>query len=164
MNKNFIYIMLAIIGTLTAACKKEYKEIGEIPSKIEGITATWVLNKCSSVDKASIVEESWDITSFFYTTQKLPNITFVMEGSIGTYSCDTSLVAYQFFGGTKGTWQFDNNEFPQSVILHPSGSTETIVLPLAKTIRPTDTYLEVDKSVTCKGKETSVYRLSFIRN
>jgi hypothetical protein len=87
-----------------------------------------------------------------------------MEGSLGTYSCDTSNVAYQFFGGTRGTWQFDNNEFPTKVILSPTGSTETIVFPMVGTIRPTDTYLQLDKSVSCGGKETSVYRLSFTRN
>jgi hypothetical protein len=164
MKTNKIYVLLAIIGTMVAACKKEYKEIGDIPSKVDGITATWVLSSCKSVDKASIVEESLDITTFFYSKNKLPNITFVMEGSLGTYSCDTSNVAYQFFGGTRGTWQFDNNEFPTKVILSPTGSTETIVFPMVGTIRPTDTYLQLDKSVSCGGKETSVYRLSFTRN
>ena len=164
MNRKHIYMMLAIIGTMVAACKKEYKEIGEVPSKVDGITATWVLNKCVSVDKASIVEESLDITTFFYSTNKMPNVTFAMEGSNGTYTCDTSQVAYQFFGGTKGTWLFDNADFPTKMILHPTGSTETITLPLVSTIRPTDMYLQVYKSVTCGGKETSVYNLSFIRN
>lgn len=162
MNK--IYILLIAIGMMATACRKEYKEIGDIPSKVDGITATWVLQSCTSVDKAAIIEEQLDITSFFYSKGKMPNITFVMEGSIGTYSCDTSNVAYQFFGGTKGSWQFDNTEFPTQLILTPNGSTQTITLPLVSTIRPTDPYLKVDKSVSCGGKETSVYRLSFIRN
>lgn len=162
MNK--IYILLAAIGLMATACRKEYKEIGEAPSKIEGISATWVLQSCSSIDKAAIVEESSDITSFFYTNTRMPNITFVMEGSVGTYTCDTSNVAYQFFGGPKGTWEFDNNDYPSKVILHPTGSSQSITMPLVDPIRPTDPYLKMDKLVTCGGKTTSIYRLSFIRN
>jgi hypothetical protein len=163
MKKYIMYLGVAC-GLVFTSCRKEYKEIGDLPSKVEGITATWILNDCSTIDKASIVEETMTITPFFYTRSSMPNITFAMEADNGIYTCDTSNIAFQFFGGTKGKWRFDNNNFPTKVILTPSGSTTTIEMKLAATIRPTDTYLKLDKSVLCNGKETSVYRLSFIRN
>lgn len=155
--------LMLVVGVISS-CRKEYKEIGEIPSKVEGITASWVLNMCEVIDKGGIIEETMEITPFFYSDTKMPNIVFKMEGNQGTYTCDTSNVAFQFFGGTKGTWQFDNADFPTKVMLKPSGSTETLTFPLVATIRPTDTFLKMDKSVFCGGAEKSVYRLTFIRN
>jgi len=163
MKKLMVYMSVAL-GLLAASCRKEYKEIGEVPSKVDGITASWVLSGCSIIDKAATVEETMDVTSFFTQKGKLPNVRFVMEGGNGTYSCDTSDVAYNFFGGTGGTWTFDNNDYPTQVVLTPTGSTEPITLKLAATIRPTDTYLKLDKSVLCGGAEKAVYRISFTRN
>lgn len=149
---------------LLSACRKEYKEIGEVPSKIEGLTAYWILYDCAVIDKAAIIEESLTITPYFTKGAKMPNIRFQMEGTTGVYQADTTGVLYSFFGGTSGTWQFDNADFPTKLILTPAGSSSTITMPLASTIRPTDTYLKLDQSVKCNGKEVSVYRLTFIRN
>ncbi|MES2559277.1 MAG: hypothetical protein V4590_06030 [Bacteroidota bacterium] len=162
--KKYIYIIAVTISFLVTSCRKEYKEIGENPSKIDGITASWSLNSCKVVDKASIIEETIDVTSFFGQTGKLPKVTFAMTAGVGTYTCDTSNVAFSFFGGTSGTWAFDNAEYPKKVFITPVGSSTVIAFPLAATIRPTDTYLQIDKSVMCGGTEKSVYRLSFIRN
>jgi hypothetical protein len=162
--KKYLFILGTAISLLVVSCRKEYKEIGEVPSKIDGITANWVLSSCKVVDKASVVEEVMDITSFLNQSGKLPNVSFEIKSGIGTYTCDTSNVAYSFFGGTSGTWTFDNAEFPKSILIQPKGSTKAIVYPLAATIRPTDTYLQIEKSIFCNGTEKAVYRLSFIRN
>ena len=151
------------MSLIVTSCRKEYKEIGENPSKIDGITASWQLSSCKVIDKAAVIEETVDITSFFAESSKLPNITFAMNAGAGTYTCDTSSVAFSFFGGTHGTWSFDDPSFPKKVLLVPSGSTTVMEFPLAATIRPTDTYLQIDKSVLCGGAEKAVYRLSFIR-
>lgn len=161
--KKYIYIMGVALSFLVTSCRKEYKELGENPSKIDGITASWSLSSCKVIDKAATVEEMIDVTSFFASPTKLPNITFAMNGGVGTYTCDTSNVAYSFFGGTSGTWSFDDANYPKKVIITPAGATAPIEFPLAATIRPTDTYLLIDKSVSCGGAEKTVYRLSFIR-
>lgn len=162
--KKYIYIMSVAISLSAASCRKEYKEIGETPSKVEGITASWSLHSCKVIDKAATIEESLDITSFFSLSPRLPNITLSMNNGVGTYTSDTSNVGYSFFGGTSGTWTFDDMQFPKKVLLTPTGSSQVLEFPLAATIRPTDTYLQIDKSVLCGGAEKSVYRLSFIRN
>jgi hypothetical protein len=161
--KKYIYIMSATMSLFVASCRKEYKELGENPSKIEGITASWSLSSCKVIDKAATIEETIDVTSFFTPSTKLPNITFAMNSGVGTYTCDTSNVAFTFFGGTSGTWSFDDANYPKKVLLTPAGATAPIEFPLAATIRPTDTYLLIDKSVLCGGTEKAVYRLSFIR-
>jgi hypothetical protein len=161
--KNKLYMLCAIMGVWISACQKEYKEIGEVPSKVEGITANWVLQACEVVDKGGFVEETMDITSFFYTKTNLPNIQLAMVNGAGVYTADTSNIAFQFFGGTSGTWTFDNPNFPKQLILTPTGSSTNLVFPLATTIRPTDTNLKLDKSILCKDTEKAVYRLSFIR-
>lgn len=161
--KNKLYIVCATIGLMVSSCQKEYKEIGEIPSKIEGITANWILKSCEVVDKGGFEEETMDITSFFYSKSNLPNIQFTMVNGAGVYSADTSNIAFQFFGSTSGTWIFDNPDFPKQLILTPTGSSQTLTFNLAATIRPTDTYLKLDKSILCKDTEKAVYRLSFVR-
>jgi hypothetical protein len=163
MKKQLI-ITIVLSTMIFTSCRKEYKEIGELPSKVEGITASWILTGCDVVDKGGIIEETLNITPFFQSKSKMPNISFSIESGVGAYTCDTSNVAFQFFGGTGGKWRFDNDQFPTKVILTPNGSVEDIVLPLVSTIRPTDTYLKLDKSVYCGGAEKSVYRLTFIRN
>lgn len=155
-----VFFLISMLG----ACQKEYKEIGNAPSKIEGITAKWVLHSCSVIDKGGFIEETVEITPFFTSSPKLPNISFTMEAGVGRYTCDTSNIAFNFFGGTSGTWSFDNNEFPTKLLITPNGSEQGIVMPLAATIRPTDTYLKIDQSVLCGTTEKAVYRLSFIRN
>lgn len=164
MKKQIIIMSFALVVGVISSCRKEYKEIGEVPSKVDGITASWVLTMCEVIDKGGIIEETMDITPFFYSDSKLPNIVFSMESGTGTYTCDTSHVAFQFFGGTNGIWRFDNSDYPTEVILTPSGSSDDITFPLVATIRPTDTYLKMDKSVFCGGDAKSVYRLTFIRN
>jgi hypothetical protein len=164
MKKYIIYLGVAV-SLLAASCRKEYKEIGEEPSKIEGITANWSLSSCSIIDKAATVEETMDVTAAFSRSSRMPNIRFTMEGGQGSYSTDTSGVAYLFFGNTTaGKWMFDNAAYPTKVIITPSGNTESMTFPLAATIRPSDTYLKIDKPVLCNGVEKSVYRLTFVRN
>ncbi|MCU0441966.1 MAG: DUF5004 domain-containing protein [Bacteroidia bacterium] len=162
INNAFVCLIFGIVAL--SSCRKEYKEIGEVPSKVEGISASWVLQDCAVIDKASIVEETLNITPYFSKGAKMPNIRFQMEGTTGVYQADTTGVLYSFFGGTSGTWQFDNADFPTKLILTPTGSSSSITMPLASTIRPTDTYLKIDQSVLCNDKVVSVYRLTFIRN
>jgi hypothetical protein len=162
--KKHIIIGLTLAVMAVSSCRKEYKEIGDVPSKVDGITASWSLSGCEVVDKGGIIEETLDITPFFRTQSKMPNINFTMESGVGTYTCDTSNIAFQFFGGVGGKWRFDNDNYPTKLIITPNGGTESTILALASTIRPTDTYLKLDKSVWCGGAEKSVYRLSFIRN
>lgn len=152
-----------LIGMMATSCQKEYKEIGEVPSKIEGISASWTLRSCTVIDKAAIVEESLEITPFLLSGTKAPNIRMYIEGGQGFYTCDNDGVAFQFFGGASGQWAFDNAEFPKKVIFTPTGSTP-FEMPLAAPIRPTDSYLQLDQSIKCGGKEKFVYRLSFTRN
>jgi hypothetical protein len=164
MKKKVLIMGYVLALFMLSACRKEYKEIGDLPSKVDGLTASWVLSSCEVLDKGGIIEETIDVTPFFQTKSKLPNVSFTMESGVGTYSCDTSNIAFQFFGGTAGKWRFDNEQYPTKIILIPNGGVESIVLPLGSTIRPTDTYLKLDKAVLCGGEEKSVYRLSFIRN
>jgi hypothetical protein len=162
--KKYILYIVALVSIVAVSCQKEYKEIGDIPSKVDGITASWILKSCSVVDKGGFVEETMDITPFFAKSPKLPNILMTMESGQGFYACDTSNTAFNFFGGISGLWRFDNADFPTKVIFTPTGSNSSIEMALVATIRPTDTYLQLDNSVACGGSEKSVYRLSFIRN
>lgn len=157
--KTLVFAML--LGLTLGACKKELKEIGAVASKLEGIQASWELSKSVQVDEVSLVKESANITSFFTSGAKRPNITFTAT----TYSVDTVGLNFNFFGSTSGTWAFDNNEFPSIIKFTPNDGAP-FDLKLNGPIRPQDN-LKFTKPVftSCKGASTHImsYNLEFVR-
>lgn len=145
MNKWFTMSLLALLGL--SACKKELKEIGSPASKIEGIAETWEMIQAVQIDERSLTRESFNLTPFFIKQGKMPNITFTAD----SFSVDTAGVSINFFGGTRGTWSFDNPPAPAAINFVPNDAP-AFTLNLGGPIRPGDN-LKISKLVQapCKG-------------
>ena len=64
------------------ACKKEIKDIGAPASKVEGLQANWVLQRCSMVDELSLTKESIKMGDYFTVKNAAltqPNIKFAIN-------------------------------------------------------------------------------------
>lgn len=158
--KKTLYIAVAAL-LMVGACKKEMKELGAPASKVEGLLATWELNKAVQVDEQSLTKESANIFHYFSSSAKLPNITFLDS----TYTVDTAGLSFNFFGGPSGSWKFDDVDYPSKITFTPDGGA-SFDLKLNGPIRPQDN-LRLSKEVmhSCKGKSTWVmsYNVEFIR-
>ena len=84
-----------------------------------------------------------------------PGATLQVQGATtlasGNFTVDTAGVSINFFGGTKGTWAFDNNNAPSSITFTPIDAA-AFTLNLGGPIRPSDN-LKISKLVKapCKG-------------
>ncbi len=145
MNKGISIALLALLSL--GACKKELKEIGAPSNKVEGINATWEMIQAIQIDEKSLTREAFNLTPFFIKQGKMPNITF----SADSFTVDTAGVSINFFGGTKGTWAFDNTEAPSAINFTPADAA-AFTLNLGGPIRPGDN-LKISKLVKapCKG-------------
>ena len=145
MNKCITMSLLALL--VLGACKKELKEIGAPASKVEGISASWEMIQAIQIDEKSLTRESFNLTPYFIKQGKLPNITFTAD----SFSVDTVGVSINFFGGTRGTWTFDNPSAPSSIQFLPNDAA-AFTLNLGGPIRPGDN-LKISKLVQapCKG-------------
>ncbi len=145
MNKWITITLLALLGL--GACKKDLKEIGSPANKVEGISASWEMIQAIQIDEKSLTRESFNLTPFFIKQGKKPNITFTAD----SFSIDTAGVSINFFGGTRGTWSFDNAAAPSSIHFVPNDAP-AFTLNLGGPIRPGDN-LKISKLVQapCKG-------------
>lgn len=149
-----LLLLLMITGIALQACKKEPK-IYDPSSKLDGINATWVLNKVTQTDPSD-KDNPLDI-SYVYT-----------EGNPIELTINSSDLSYSFnqsnpiFMGNNGTWKFDDNDFPTQIEITHDGKTD--VLPLLRTVRAVDAVLTFQLDKFCDGgTKTTSYQYTFIR-
>jgi hypothetical protein len=160
--KNTVKYILALtavaIVTVTACQKKEYT-IGDPVSKVEGIDGTWQVSTVFQVDETSPVRESMDLSTYFVVPGTAPlEITF--DGQKFTYVVDANGAQNPF--GPSGDWEFDNIDYPTYVHLYSSES-DTIILKLGQTIRPSDSQLLLDQQRLCDVTPIITYQYTFNR-
>lgn len=162
--KNRKILLVGMLAMLVMSCKKEIKEIGEPASKVDGIVSEWAMARVLMTDKVPIVEESMDITEYFASATKQPNIKFYIEGTDTLFSVDTAGLELNFFNAVNGKWRFDNPLYPSQVLLFPSNRTDTVFMKLNGPIRTVDSKLKISKQVyDCTNKLLFRYDLEFIR-
>lgn len=156
--KNLLLIA-GLFLLVQTACKDDIKELAPPASKVEGIKASWVLDKCILIDEQSLTRESNDITAFVSANGNAKsNITFTETN----YTVDTAGLVYNVFESASGTWAFDNNSYPTKIILTPNNGN-AFELPLGGPVRPTDAFLRIKKMVNCGTANAFSYNFSFIR-
>lgn len=153
-----IIVLTILTGLFFSACKKELKEIGAPANKVEGITASWTMVQAVQVDERSLTRESYNLTNYFSSKGNMPNITF----SGNTFTVDTTGVPVNFFGGTSGTWSFDDEAAPLYVTFK-SVEGNTVKLKLGGPIRPQDNLKLVrEVFLQCKNDKAPAIASSFV--
>jgi hypothetical protein len=164
-------MLLATLMLLFAACDNHNQDItpiGEVPSKIEGISGNWVLNSIKRTDKLACVNRpaEIDISSFFIRNEA-PSFTFDIDNRSFTYAAgDAPLELLP----TAGSWRFINEAIPEEAETYPEqvgfmpDMGSEIVLDLLSPIRPQDPTLELEMTVMSEGDEATGYIMVFERN
>ncbi len=148
--KNYkIFILFIIMGCTNSPI--DDLEIGEPFNDLEAIAGNWSLDQVKQVDNLDLNKRSTDLTSLFTSTSA--GIEF--NGSSFTYSHGSG----PNFLENNGNWAFDNEEFPEYVVLN-----STTQLKLKDPIRSYDDTLVLIVERKCEGKTISSYEYYFKRN
>jgi hypothetical protein len=159
-----ISVLIISVVTLFSACRPDLKgELGTPSDKVAGLAGTWKVSKFSQVDLNNPIQEERDLTEF-YVVDGQQILTLEFNGGDRTYNVIPG--AGRNFFGTGGTWSFDNNDAPSTLILQ--NATETIELPLGAMVREFDNELSIDVPRFCEdgsGNRTNtvIYKFRFTR-
>jgi hypothetical protein len=161
---NKIFSLLLLITIAAASCKPELKgELGDPSNKVAGMSGTWKVSQFSQIDLNNPVQEERDLTEFYVVEgQEVLTIVFNQEGR--TYSVTPG--AGRNFFGTAGTWAFDNDAAPSTLIL--TSDAETLELPLGAMVREFDNTFSIEIPRFCEdasGNRTNtvIYKFQFTR-
>jgi len=165
MNTNFkiLFFILAVL-TLFAGCKPETKgELGSPLDKVKGLVGTWKVSQFSQIDLNNPIQEERDLTEF-YIVEGEERLTLIFTEDGRTYS--TVPGAGRNYFGTAGTWSFDDDTAPSTLIL--TNEAEKLELPLGAMVREFDNTLSIEVPRFCEdasGNRTNtvIYKFQFTR-
>lgn len=155
--KKIIYLFIITASLSISACKKKERPTLAPPeSKIEGISATWVITQVNLTDEIDLLKTSRDITPFFIKSNPM-EITFTKEGTYSVKEGDGK----NYFG-LSGAWSFDDPMYPTQLILDDGINWRAIKL-LAPT-RPSDPELKISIiNKDCDDKAINSVKFTFKR-
>lgn len=167
MNKNRIYFLMIIVLTsiIVSNCKKTEYKLDPPGSHVEGINGTWELYSVIQVDEVDLAKSERDLSEFYLGdgTTEVMKISF--NSSDFTYQVILGDIGKNYLP-TSGTWEFDDDNFPQLVFLD-DGEGNITTLSLQGPTRPQDQQLKFSfkRSCTIENELTEYvgYRYEFNR-
>jgi len=157
--KKIFFIALTVIACLSG-CKPEINgELGEPFDQVVGIKGEWVLTSFVQQDLNNPIKEERDFSEFYIQDGETPlTIDFASEDR--SYSVD--ITSGKNFFGDAGTWSFDNDEFPTSIIFD-DGITANL-FTLGAPVRDFDNSLTIQIVKGCSDTDQNViYKFNFTR-
>jgi hypothetical protein len=157
-------IVISFIAIAIASCKPEVKgELGEVPSKMEGIRGTWEVSGFKQQDPNNAIREERDLSEFYVVDGLTP---YRLKFNTDSMTFSVTPGPGKNFFGAGGSWAFDNNEYPTKMFLYTPA--DTIEALLGSAVRPSDNKLEIQFESSCTQADgskliTSVYTLIFNR-
>ncbi|MEO0404290.1 MAG: DUF5004 domain-containing protein [Bacteroidota bacterium] len=164
MKKFNISILILGLALIVSSCKPEVEgELGEPFDKVAGMSGTWEISAFLQKDLNNPIKEERDLSQVYVNGVDQP-LRLTFDAATRTYSVD--ITTGRNFFGTDGTWSFDNDQFPSSLLL--DNGVETLEFGLGSVVRPFDNALsiELDKACISSGgdvTETVVYIFNFNR-
>lgn len=156
MSKKIILNLAFVMLLALQACKTEDFVLGPPPSKVEGISDTWVIETAAMVDELSPTKKAINLNQFYLENPM--EITFNADPK--TY--EVKLGSGKNFLGTNGTWSFDDPDFPEKVIL-VDNNNETHTLSLQSPTRPVDKKFRFKYTILCDTDPAVSYSFQFAR-
>lgn len=160
MKKNLIRLVTVFFlsSLFFSACKREEYTLGEAESKKAAIQGTWTLYKVVQKDEITCSDrKTLDVSSIFLGANPM-TIKFDNDNIVITPGTTPNL-----FGGTSGTWVFNNDQFPNESALYPEymtfnfGGGNTQKAYLSKTVRSFDKEMKVKWVRFYNGKAAVSY-------
>ncbi|HNI45976.1 MAG: DUF5004 domain-containing protein [Chitinophagales bacterium] len=144
-----ISFFLSLLPALWLASCKEQECVltEEAASKVEGLSDKWQVSQVVQYDGVQpIPEKQWrDISTFGIGTTPM-TITFSSSSTPYTYTIDAGSTI-NYLGSNSGTWSFDDETYPTTLILNDGN--QTMELGLGGPTRPVDNKLKIQASRYC---------------
>jgi hypothetical protein len=156
-------VFVVTVLTTLQSCKPEKRKLEPAPSQAEGLTmSAWTLFRVDQIDvnkQLAFVESDtlMEVSDVFIDGNPL-EINFQSGGDFSLNTGSGSLL----FPKLSGKWEFDNAEYPSSLVLE-KGTPEESTITLLKPIRPRDLNLVLKFNKYCGGQRTVSYHLWFTR-
>ena len=157
--KKIAYI-ICIATLIMAGCKPDKKtDIGEPFDKVAGLEGTWVLNSFLQKDLNNPVQEERDLSQYYIVEGIEPmELTF----SAADRAYDIELTEGKNFFGSGGTWSFDNDQYPTSILF--DDGTEENSFGMGSVVREFDNELTIQLEKGCSETDLNViYKFNFHR-
>ena len=153
-------LKMAAVGIMliftAQACRKKSTDMYDASSKLEGIQDVWVLNDVKQFDPSN-KDLTIDVTDAF--TGATPIELDIHSKDSATFTFNQ---ANPLFLGTKGTWRFDDNNFPTQIEMTGDAGIQTV--KLLQTVRTVDQILSIQLTRYCGGGTPStIYQFNFVR-
>ncbi len=157
--KNIAYI-ICIATLIMAGCKPDKKtDIGEPFDKVAGLEGTWVLNSFLQKDLNNPVQEERDLSQY-YIVEGIAPMELTFNAADRAY--DIELTEGKNFFGSGGTWSFDNDQYPTSILF--DDGTEENSFGLGSVVREFDNELTIQLEKGCSEDDLNViYKFIFDR-
>lgn len=146
MKKILPFILIGFLGCDNPV---DDLEIGEPFSQTEAIQDIWTLSSVRQIDELDLNKPFTDLSYLFVNGQL----------SISESSFSFSLDSGPDYFGTASSWEFDDETFPENVVL--DGLTN---LKLGAPVRESDDQLVLKLERTCENRVISSYEYTFTRN
>ena len=155
---------MTAITMIFAACKPDLKgELGTAADKVAGMSGTWKVSRFSQVDLNNPIQEERDLSEFYIVPGE-EVLTIQFNKNDRSYVVTPG--AGRNYFGTSGTWAFDNDAAPSTLIL--TSAEETLELPLGTMVREFDNAFEIEiprfcEDATGNRQATVIYKFQFTR-
>ena len=159
-------ISLFILGlaVIASSCKPEVEgELGEPFDKVAGMSGTWELSTFLQKDLNNPIKEERDLSMVYINGVDQP-LRLTFDATERTYQVE--ITNGRNFFGTDGTWSFDNDQYPTTLIL--DNATEVLEMNLGSVVRTFDNELSIELDKACINTEgditqTVIYIFNFNR-
>ena len=155
-----IAFIICVATLIMAGCKPDKKtDIGEPFDKVAGLEGTWILSGFLQKDLNNPVQEERDLSEYYIVDGAAP-LELTFSAADRAYSIE--ITEGKNFFGTGGTWTFDNDQFPTS-ILFDDGTNQNI-FSIASVVREFDNMLTIQLEKGCSETDLNViYKFNFDR-
>ncbi len=156
-------VFVVLLLTTLHSCKPEKRTLEPAPSQSEGLTmSAWTLYRVDQIDvnkQLAFVESDtlMEVSDVFIDGSPL-EVNFKATGDFELNTGAGSLL----FPKPVGKWEFDNLDYPSSIIFE-KGTPEESSVSLLKPVRPRDANLVLKFNKYCGGQRTVSYHLWFTR-
>ena len=166
MNRNRIYLLLILMLTsfVVSNCKKTYT-LDPPGSKVDGLNGSWELYNVVQVDQTDLAKAERDISNFYLGDGSTSVMEITFNSSDFTFEVKLGDIGRNYLPSS-GTWEFDDDNFPQFIFL-TSDEGEVTVLQMLGPTRPQDQQLKYSFNRNCTIEDELIqyvgYRYEFNR-
>lgn len=159
---SFRWILLLALFVVWGCNENDYNDLAPPPSKIEGISGSWTIQKVEQVEltkRPGGFDIRYDVSDIMIGDNPM-SIVFDSEGNL-RYTVNAGSTVHNL--GASGIWSFDDAQFPTRISF-TSDEGNTVFAELKRTVRPVDNVLQFEFARECRNVENPEFGYEYTFN